>query len=76
MTLVRSKTIITFSATMLLVAAFVSSADARPQAKRLSPQNETVYYNSDYNTTHSQDNSCFSRSTGLPDQYACSSNSG
>jgi hypothetical protein len=76
MTLNLSKTLFTFAATILLVAASATSSDARPQAKRLSPtQSESVYYNSDYNKTPSRDNSCF-YSTGLPEMYACSSNGG
>jgi hypothetical protein len=75
MTLKRSKTLLTFSASLLLVAASATSPDARPHAQQLSPtQNESVYYHSDPNTI--RDNSCFSRSTGLPDQYACSSHGG
>ena len=70
-----SKALFTFSASVLLVAASATSSDARPHAQRLSPtQNESVYYHSDPNTI--RDNSCFSRSTGLPDLYACSANGG
>ena len=36
MTLNLSKTLLTFSASILLVAASATSSDARPQAKRLS----------------------------------------
>jgi hypothetical protein len=75
MTLNRSKALLTFSPSLLLVAASATSSDARPHAQRLSPtQNESVYYQSDPNTI--RDNSCFSRSTGLPDQYACSAHGG
>jgi len=75
MTLNRSKTLLTFSASILLVAAYAASSDARPQAQRLSPtQKESVYYHSDPNTI--RDNSCFSLSTGLPALYACSANGG
>jgi hypothetical protein len=75
MTLNRSKTLLTFSASILLVAAYAASSDARPHAQRLSPtQKESVYYYSDPNTI--RDNSCFSRSTGLPALYGCSANGG
>ena len=75
MTLDRSKALLTFSASLLLVAAYAASSDARPHAQRLSPtQNESVYYHSDPNTI--RDSSCFSRSTGLPALYACSANGG
>ena len=67
-----SKALFTFSASVLLVAASATSSDARPHAQRLSPtQNESVYYQPDSNSL--RDSSCFSRSVGLPDQYACSS---
>ena len=72
MTLNLSKTLLTFSACMLLVAASATSSDARPHAKRLSPtQSESVYYPSDSNSM--RDSSCFS---GLPALYACSANGG
>ena len=72
MTLNLSKTLFTFAASVLLVAACVTSSDARPQAKRLSPtQSESVYYHSDSNSM--RDSSCFS---GLPAMYACSANGG
>jgi hypothetical protein len=72
MTLNLSKTLLTLSATLLLVAASATSSDARPQVKRLSPiQSESVYYHSDSNGM--RDSSCFS---GLPAMYACSANGG
>jgi len=72
MTLNRSKTLLTFAASLLLVAAHATSSDARPHAQRLSPtQNESVYYHSDSNSI--RDSSCFS---GLPALYACSVNGG
>jgi hypothetical protein len=72
MTLNRSKALLTFSASIVLMAAYAASSDARPHAQRLSPtQNESVYYHSDPNTI--RDNSCFS---GLPALYACSANGG
>ena len=71
-----SKTFLTFSASMLLVAASVTSSDARPHGTRLTrTQSESTYYHSDYNGTRDRDSSCF-RSTGLPDLYACSANGG
>ena len=75
MTFVRPTALFTFAATILLVALSATSSDARPHAQRLSPtQNESVYYHLDPNNM--RDSSCFSRSVGLPDQYACSSHGG
>jgi hypothetical protein len=72
MTLNRSKTLLTLSASILLVAAYATSSDARLQAQRLNPtQSESVYYHSDSNSM--RDSSCFS---GLPEIYACSANGG
>ncbi len=77
MTLNRSKALLTFSASLLLVAAYAASSDARPHAQRLSPtQSVSVYYHSDSDTSRDRDSSCFSRSTRLPDQYACSASGG
>jgi hypothetical protein len=76
MTFNLSKTLFTFAASFLLVAACVTSSDARPHGKRLSPtQGESVYYHSDSDTSRDRDSSCF-QSTGLPAMYACSSNGG
>ena len=72
MTLNLSKTLFTFAASVLLVAASATYSDARPHAKRLSPtQIESVYFHSDSNSM--RDSSCFS---GLPALYACSANGG
>ena len=72
MTLNRSKTLLTFSASILLVAAYATSSDARPHAQRLSStQSESVYYHSDSNSM--RDSSCFS---GLPALYACTVHGG
>jgi hypothetical protein len=72
MTLNLSKTLLTLSATIVLVAASATSSDARPQAKRLTrPQSESAYYYLDSNGM--RDSSCFS---GLPTLYACSANGG
>jgi hypothetical protein len=72
MTFVRPSALFTFAATILLVAASATSADARPQAKRLSrTQSESAYYHSDSNGM--RDSSCFS---GLHALYACSANGG
>jgi len=74
MTFVRPTALFTFAATILLVALSATSSDARPHAQRLSPtQIESVYHRSDFNSMRDRDSSCFSRSVGLPDQYACSS---
>ena len=75
MTLNLSKTLLMLSASTLLLAATATSSDARPHSQRLSPtQNESLYFHSDPNSL--RDSSCFSRSVGLPDQYACSSHGG
>ncbi len=67
------RTLITTIGAALLVLSYATVSDA----KRLSPtQSRVDYYRSDYDTTRDRDNSCFSRSTGLPEQYACSSNGG
>ena len=72
MTANLSKALLTLSATILVVAAFATSSNARPHAQRLSPtQNESVYYQPDSNSM--RDSSCFS---GLPEIYACSSHGG
>jgi hypothetical protein len=72
MTLNRSKALLTFSASLLLVAAYATSSEARPHAQRLSPtRNQSIYYHSDSNSM--RDSSCFS---GLPALYACSANGG
>jgi hypothetical protein len=77
MTLNLSKTLLTVSATILLVAASATSSDARPHGKRLAPtQGEPAYYHSDFDIGRDRDSSCFSRSVGLPVEYACSSNGG
>ncbi len=76
MSLNLTKTFLTFSATVLLVAASVMSSDARPQGTRMAPvHSQATYYHSDYNAVRDGDSSCF-RSTGLPDLYACSSQGG
>ena len=69
-----SKTFLTFSVSMLLVAASLTSSDARQHANRQAPTQSEYSYRSD--TTRDRDSSCFGRSTGLPDQYACSSQGG
>ena len=61
----------------LLVLSYVTVSDARPYAKRTSPtQSGAGYYSPDYDSTRDRDNSCFSRSTGLPTEYACGANGG
>ena len=74
MTFVRPKTLFTLSATLLLVAAFATSSDARPHAQRMSPtQIESVYHRSDFNSMRDRDSSCFA---SLPEIYACSASGG
>ena len=77
MTLNPSKTLLGFLASVLLLAGSATSSYARPHGNRLSPtQSDSVYYHSDSDTRRDRDSSCFSRSTGLSDQYACSSHGG
>ena len=73
MTLDLSKTLFTFAASVLLVAACVTSSDARPHAKRLSPTQGAVYYHSDSDTSRDRDSSCFH---SVPAMYGCSANGG
>jgi hypothetical protein len=71
------KTIFTISGGVLLALSCVTASDARQYAKRQTPtQSESSYDRSDYDTTRDRDSSCFSRSTGLSDQYACSHGGG
>jgi len=67
------KTFITIVGGLLLTLSCVTASDARSHAKR---QAATQSEPSSYNQERGGDSSCFSRSTGLPDQYACSSNGG
>ncbi len=76
MTLFRPNAILTFSATVLLLAASATSSDARPSPQRMNPpQSEPSNYDPEYNSTRDWDSSCF-RGTGLPEQYACSPHGG
>lgn len=71
-----AKVFMTFSASALLVAASVTSSDARHQTRRFtSDQNEPTYYHYESESPRDGDNSCF-RSSGLPEMYACSSHGG
>ena len=63
------KTFITMMGAGLLVLSSVTVSDARQQSG-------ADYYRSDYNSTRDRDSSCFSRSTGLPTEFACSPNGG
>ena len=67
------KTFLTIVGGVLLALSCVTAADAKLHAKRQAP---TQSEPSSYNQERGGDSSCFSRSTGLPDQYACSSNGG
>ena len=67
------KTFITMMGAGLLVLSSVTVSDARQHARQ---QSGADYYRSDYNSTRDRDSSCFSRATGLPAQYACSTNGG
>ena len=67
------KTFLTISSGILLALSCVTASDARSHAQRQGPtQSEPTYYDQE----RGRDSSCFSRSTGLPNQYACSSNGG
>ena len=64
------KTFITMMGAGLLVLSSVTVSDARQQSGADS-------YRSDYNNTRdNRDSSCFSRSTGIPTEFACSANGG
>jgi hypothetical protein len=67
------KTFITMMGAGLLVLSSVTVSDARQHARQ---QSGADYYRSDYNSTRDRDSSCFSRSTGIPTEYACSANGG
>ena len=67
------KTLITMMGTGLLVLSSVTVSDARQHARQ---QSGADYYRSDYNSTRDRDSSCFSRATGLPTEYACSTSGG
>jgi len=69
------KKLLAFSAAALLVAASVSSSEARQHARQPSPFSEADTYRADY-SGFGRDSSCFSRSTGLSDLYACGSHGG
>ncbi len=75
MILVRPKAILTLSATVLIAAASIAPSDARPARQAAPLQSESSNYDLDYKRTRDWDSSCF-RSTGLPEQYACSSHGG
>ena len=67
------KTFLMISGSILLAFSCVTASDARSHANRRAPtQGEPSYYDQE----RGRDSSCFSRSTGLPDQYACTSNGG
>jgi hypothetical protein len=67
------KTFITMMGAGLLVLSSVTVSDARQHARQ---QSGADYYRSDNDSTRDRDSSCFSRSTGIPTQQACSSNGG
>ena len=68
------KIFITMMGAGLLVLSSVTVSDARQHARQ---QIGADSYRSDYNNTRDdRDGSCFSRSTGIPTEYACSSNGG
>ena len=67
------KTFVTVVGGVLLALSCVTASDARSHAKRQAPtQSEPTYYDQE----RGRDSSCFSRSTGLPNEFACSSNGG
>ena len=67
------KTALTFSLSALLVAASLTSSDARSHAKQqVQPQGDPSFYRGDYDTTRGQDNSC--ASAGLRNE--CSTHGG
>ena len=71
-----SKVFMMFSASALLVAASVTSSDARHRTQRPpSDQTEPTYYQWESTTPRDWDSSCF-RSSGLPEMYACDPHGG
>ena len=67
------KTFVTISGGILLALSCVTASDARQHARQ---QSGADYYRSDDNSTRGRDSSCFSRSTGLSAERACSANGG
>ena len=64
------KALLTISGGILLALSCVTASDAR---NRQAPtQSEPSYYGQE----RDRDSSCFSRSTGIPNQYACSAHGG
>jgi hypothetical protein len=61
----------------LLVFLSATISDARQHGKQLNPTQSDVNYSRLKNDpARSRDGSCFSRSTGLLDEFACSSYGG
>ena len=61
----------------LLGLSYVTVSDARTHAQRPGPtQSQAEYNRFNYDTERDRDSSCFSRATGLPSSFACSSNGG
>ena len=67
------KTFITMMGAGLLVLSSVTVSDARQHSRQQSGADS---YRSDNNSARDRDSSCFSRSTGLPTERACSANGG
>ena len=67
------KTLIAVMGAGLLVLSSLTVSNARPYART---QSGPDYYRPDYDSSRDRDNSCFSRSTGLPNQFACSGSGG
>jgi hypothetical protein len=69
------KTFITMMGAGLLVLSSVTVSDARQHARQ--QQSGADSYRSDYNNTRdNRDSSCFSGSTGIPTERACSAGGG
>ena len=60
----------------LLILSTATVSDARPYARQLPSQSDADSYGSNYDNRSGRDSSCFSRTTGIPDQYACSRSGG
>ncbi len=67
------KTFISIMSAGLLILSSVTVSDAKQHARQ---QSGADYYRADNDSTRDRDSSCFSRSTGIPTEYACSSNGG
>ncbi len=66
-----SKTFLVFSASLLLVAASVTSSNAKSHETQTQTQAKSSDNDDTWDDIRHADNSCF-LNTGIPDMYACS----